>query len=298
MSHPFAAARIAVLPAMALFAGVLPATIFARAPETAAAATRHPRVLPLEGGQNFRDLGGYRTADGHAVKWGMIYRSGAMNRLTPTDFQYLATLGLKTVVDLRGTKERTAAPVIWPEAIRPTVFTRDYEMDNASLMAPLAKQGLTGPEATAIMAQLYRDIPAAFADQYRLLFAELLAGHTPLAFNCSAGKDRTGVAAAILLSVLGVDRETVVQDYLLSNQYFKPAVALDSKDPHATAMRRLSPDVIKALMGVDRSYIETAFAAIDAYPGGAQGYYRNTLGLDAEKVAKLRHMFLTKAPAA
>ncbi|HEX7822924.1 MAG TPA: tyrosine-protein phosphatase [Sphingobium sp.] len=309
MTHSFTPARrgllhalalpVVTLPALALIASTLPLSpALAKAPVTTAVTASHPRLLPLEGGQNFRDLGGYRTVDGHRVKWGLIYRSGAMNRLTPADFQYLAALGLKTVVDLRGTSERKVAPVAWPDATKPTLFTRDYDMDNASLMAPLARQGLTAPEARAIMATLYRDIPTEFAGQYRLIFAELLAGHAPLAFNCSAGKDRTGVAAALLLSVLGVDRETVVQDYLLSNQTFKPAVALGGNDPHAAAMRSLSPDVVKALMGVDRSYIDTAFATVDAYPGGAQGYYREKLGLDAARIARLRALFLTRAPAA
>ncbi|MCE7795585.1 tyrosine-protein phosphatase [Sphingobium sufflavum] len=288
--------RLALLPALALIATALPAAaVMAREVPPAPAKAGEQRLVPLEGGQNFRDLGGYRTADGHRVKWGMLYRSGAMNRLTPADFQYLASIGLKTVVDFRGSGERKSAPVVWPEASKPVVFARDYELANASLMAPLVKKGLTGDEARAVMAQLYRDIPTAFADQYRLLFAELLAGHAPLAFNCSAGKDRTGVAAAILLSVLGVDRETAVQDYLLSNQYFKPATALDSRDPHAAAMQGLSPDVLKALMGVDRRYIETAFATIDAYPGGANAYYREKLGLDAAAIAQLRGMYLTKA---
>lgn len=282
--------------AAALGAGALPAAQAEKtfAPAQASAASEHQRLLPLEGGQNFRDLGGYRTSDGRTVKWGLIYRSGAMSRLTEKDFAYLASLGLKTVVDFRDNRERTSEPVNWPDAGKPTVHVRDYAMDNGMFMNALLKPGLSGDQARQAMATLYRDIPNLFADQYRLLFAELLTTNAPLAFNCSAGKDRTGVAAAILLTALGVDRETVIQDYLLSNQYFRPHPAsMRADDPAMAMFRKLSPDAIKALMGVDRTYLEGAFTTMDAYPGGMQAYYREKLGLDDVKIAWLRNKFLT-----
>lgn len=291
--------KLSAAAALALTAG-LP-LVPAAARQTSAATTKveHGRVLPLQGGQNFRDLGGYRTADGRIVKWGTIYRSGAMHRLTGEDFRYLASAGLKTVVDLRSTSERTREAVAWPEATKPQVHTKDYELDNRTFFASLAKPGLTGAEVKSTMARFYREVPLTFADQYSVIFAEILAGDTPLAFNCSAGKDRTGVASALLLIALGVPRETVIEDYLLSNTYFKPDVAAaDPEDPQIAFFTRLPAEARQALMGVDRSYLEAALATIDAYPGGPEGYYREKLGMDAASIAKLRAKLLTRHPAA
>ncbi|ETI62016.1 protein tyrosine phosphatase [Sphingobium sp. C100] len=291
--------HIRALSALLCVAGLaLPATALAQAqpqPQPVAHANgQHERLLPLEGGQNFRDLGGYRTTDGRMVKWGVLLRSGAMSRLTDKDFAYLASLGLKTVVDFRDTRERTAEPVNWPEASKPAVFERDYAMDHGMFMNLLMEPGITADEAKETMATLYRDIPNLFADQYRTLFEQLLATDGTVAFNCTAGKDRTGVAAAILLSVLGVDRETAIQDYLLSNRYFKPQPP-EANDPSLAMFNKLPPEVLKTLMGVDRSFIEGAFATMDAYPGGIKGYYREKLGLDDLKIARLRAKFLTAA---
>jgi protein-tyrosine phosphatase len=287
---------IALLSA-ALLAGT--AAPLAARQATAPAATQEAptRLLPLEGGQNFRDIGGYRTADGRTVKWGTVFRSGTMTKLTDADFRYLAGKGLKTVVDLRSTSERKKEPVAWTLPGAPQVHQKDYEIDY-SMMASLAKPGLTGAEARAVMASFYREVPKTFAEQYRVIFAELLGGDTPLAFNCSAGKDRTGVAAALLLTVLGVPRETVIADYLLSNETFKPVESeADKNDPQMMFFARLPADVRQALMGVDRSYIEAAFATIDGWPGGAEAYYRDQLGLDAKAIAALRDKMLVRTPA-
>lgn len=287
----------AILLAVATVATPLAPAAFARETAAATPIPAKQRVLPLEGGQNFRELGGYKTSDGREVKWGMLYRSGAMNHLTEGDFRYLASLGLKTIVDFRDNSERKKEPLSWPAGSGPNVLTRDYSMDHSALVGPLTQPGLTGEQAKAAMATLYREIPISFADQYRVLFAQLLQDQQPLAFNCSAGKDRTGVAAAILLTVLGVPRETVIEDYLLSNQHFRPRTETVAGDPNAEFYRRLSPDVLKALMGVDRSYLEAAFATMESQPGGMEGYYRDKLGLDATKIALLRAKYLG-APAA
>ena len=146
-----------ILPAAAL-AQAQPATQPAPHATTAAAPAAdaaHQRVLPLEGGQNFRDLGGYRTTDGRMVKWGVLMRSGAMSRLTEKDFAYLASLGLKTVVDFRDTRERTSEPVHWPADAKPQVFTKDYALDNGMFMNLLMKPGLSAEQAKQAMATFY-----------------------------------------------------------------------------------------------------------------------------------------------
>ncbi|WP_066775780.1 tyrosine-protein phosphatase [Sphingomonas sp. CCH5-D11] len=281
---------------LALIAAALPLSLthaqVAQPRAAQAAPVAQQRVLPLEGGQNFRDLGGYRASDGRTVKWGLLYRSGAMNNLTLKDYETLRARGIRSVCDFRDTRERAAAPVQWPAGAKPAVFADDYEMD--SNFRALMKPGLTGEQAAALMAEGYRDIPLRFAGQYKRMFAQLAAGNAPLAFNCSAGKDRTGVAAALLLTALGVPYATVMEDYLLSNQYFKPDRM--KADPQAAEFaKRVSPDALKAMMGVDRRYLDAAFDALRSRPGGLEGYYRNELGVDDAMRKALRARYLERA---
>ncbi len=265
-------------------------------PAVAAAQAQagHSRLLPLQGGQNFRDLGGYRTSDGRTVRWGVLFRSGAMNGLTEADFAYLSKIGIHTVCDFRSTDERTSAPVRWPGGSAPKVFADDYKLDMQGLDFRQAGSW-TGEQTRAAMAAFYPRTLDTFNSQYRRMFGELLAGHVPLAFNCSAGKDRTGVAAALILTALGVPRETVIEDYLLSNRYFDPAKAVSVGDDATTrTWRSLPAPVLKAMMGVDRSYIEAVFQVIDAHPGGADGYLKDKLGLGHAELAKLRARYTTR----
>jgi protein-tyrosine phosphatase len=250
--------------------------------QKAAASVDHERLIPLEGAQNFRDLGGYAGANGRTVRWGLLYRSGSMHGLTPADFNYLEALPLRTVVDLRSSQERTQQPVSWPAAHAPAVLSEDYSLDASALMKAISKPDVSAEEMRAAMSSLYEQIPFQFADQYRRMFARLLSGDVPLAFNCSAGKDRTGVAAALLLTALGVSHETVVQDYLLSNEYY-----------HSTSiMRGLPPDVAEVLTGVDRRYLEAAFAAIERQYGSLDNYFKDQLGLSQQDITQLRDKYL------
>ena len=205
-----------------LAAAAMPLAAHGLQQQAPVAQGENARLLPLQGGQNFRDLGGYRTRGGKTVRWGMLYRSGSMHFLTPADFDYLARRGIRTVCDFRSTKERSGEPVVWPAGKAPHVLADDYEMDTRAL-APKADHMPTAAEAKATMTATYPQLLKQFNSQYRRMFGELLAGRVPLAFNCTAGKDRTGVAAALILTALDVPRETVIADYLLTNKYFDPA---------------------------------------------------------------------------
>lgn len=262
-------------------------------PSATATQVAPQRLLPLEGGQNFRDLGGYTGAGGKTVKWGMIFRSGSMHWLTPADFAYLQRAGLRTVVDFRSTSERGNEPVTWPEASRPHVIAKDYEMDLGPIMAAFSASDINAAKAREAMALFYRDTPYRFADIYRQMFAQIKAQGAPLAFNCSAGKDRTGIAAALVLTVLGVSREAIIQDYLLSNEYFNASKIEKQPDDQTGAfLAKLPADAVEALMGVDRSYIEAAFAEIDTRPGGMDAYLRDELDVTQADIAAMRARYL------
>jgi protein-tyrosine phosphatase len=274
---------------IALVLAVQPAAAQTSArPVATATAVPHQRLLPLDGGQNFRDLGGYRTRDGRTVKWGLLFRSGSMDGLTPKDFAYLNRLGIRTVCDLRSTAERKAKPVPWPAGRAPKVLTEDYDMDAAMAITTPAS-GWTAATARQSVAAHYPDLLVQYNSQYRRMFAELLAGHAPLAFNCSAGKDRTGIASALVLTALGVPREIVIQDYLLSDRYFDPRKI--GADRNSGPWAKMEPGVMEAFMASDSSYIKAALAVIDAHVGGARGYLNDELGLSDADIAKLRRLY-------
>ena len=278
----------------ALFLAATPLVQAAQvAPKPAAAASQHQRLLPLEGGRNFRDLGGYRTQDGRTVKWGLLFRSGEMHDLTAADFTYLAKIGIRTVCDFRDTNERAAEPALWPAGQAPRIFADDYDMKTNGMMPKLNFGSMTPVQARAMMAETYPRILTTFNGQYRRMFQQLLAGNAPLAFNCSAGKDRTGVAAALILTALGVPRETVIQDYLLTNQYLNAAKMLQSGAAKGTGdWTKLPPTALQAMMLADRSYIGAALAVVDSHKGGADGYLRDELGLSRADIVKLRDFYL------
>ncbi|OYX76576.1 MAG: hypothetical protein B7Y82_13020 [Sphingomonadales bacterium 32-65-25] len=251
------------------------------------------RVLPLAGGMNFRDLGGYAGAGGKPVRWGVLYRSAVMAGLTLEDHQYLAKLGIRTVCDFRSTGERQREPVAWPSPGTPKVLARDYELDMAPLMAAFRGGDVTPQQARTAMAGFYRALPYQFAGDYRAMFGELLAGRVPLAFNCSAGKDRTGMAAVLILLALGVDRETAIADYLLSNRHYRPQPPKPGApvDASMAMFARLPAGVAQALMGVERAYIEASLAEIEAR-GGLDRYFSEQLGLDRAQRNRLQSLYL------
>ena len=288
-----------------LFAACLllaPYALFASAPAAAAAAsspsapiaaadTAHERQLALQGGRNFRDLGGYATTDGRTVKWGLLFRSGSMHGLTEADYRTLEARKIRVVCDFRDRNEREAEPVSWPEPGSPRVLSDDYELDR-SFYPPGDPKTWTAEQAGAAMAASYPRLLAQFNGQYRRMFAELLAGHAPLAFNCTAGKDRTGIAAALLLTALGVPRATVVEDYLLTNRYLDPKSLAGAPASPANPLAGMSPEAARMLIAADPSFIRSAFDVIDSHKDGAEGYLRDEIGLSRADLVKLRSLYL------
>lgn len=250
------------------------------------------RALPLQGGRNFRDLGGYRSADGRTVRWGLIYRSGSMSKLTAADQTYLQRLGIRTVCDFRTKDERQQDPNAWAQATKLNYWSRDYAMSGADLESLF--QGKVGEkEVREKMADLYRTLPFEQAPAYRAMFAQLLADKAPLAFNCTAGKDRAGLAAALVLTALGVPFETVSKDYQLTNTYLPESLAAD---PHfKSAVSALPKTTVDALMAADPAYLAAAFDEIKRRYGSVDAYFAKELKLGDSERTKLKTRYLEGA---
>jgi protein-tyrosine phosphatase len=256
------------------------------------------RLLPLQGGRNFRDLGGYRVPDGRQVRWGQLYRSGVMNGLTPKDMDYLTALGLTVICDLRSIGERNEQPNPFLKTETTAVVGTDYEMPALAQMQNAKTRG----EAIAAFAASYISFTEFLTPQYTDMFARLVRRQTPLAFNCSAGKDRTGVGAALILSVLGVPRAQIVADYALTQVYTPPSLYMNQirqtgKTPglsreQAEAFASMPKDVLQVLMGSDPAVMEAALAEMDRKYGGPIELAKARFGLDDEKIVHLRKLYL------
>jgi protein-tyrosine phosphatase len=256
------------------------------------------RLLPLQGGRNFRDLGGYRTVDGRMVRWGRLYRSGSMAHLTEADYGYLGQLGIRVICDFRTSAERATEPTNWPAASAPRTFSRDYANPTGSFLGAASGGGPTATSVHGLMINLYRAMPYDHAASYRRMFAELVAGHTPLAFNCSAGKDRTGVAAGLLLTVLGVPHDQVLADYALTDKLVDYAALTSNtgRPPPAgfEAIARLSPEVRAPLLRSDPAYLQAALDAVKEREGSVSNFIRDRLGVSTADVMTLRALYLKK----
>ena len=237
---------------------------------------------PLQGASNFRDVGGYLTADGQRVRRGRVFRSDHLAGLTDSDVARLQALGVRHSLDFRGVAEYTATPYAIAGiervalTIEPTVIAR---------MQALVAQGIvpSTEETVELMRETYRDFVNHNADTFGRFLKHVLEQPTPQVFHCTAGKDRTGFAAALLLSALGVDRATIEHDYLLTNQLYKRDARLEGKGP---------AHVMKVLWQVQPEFLHAAFEAVDAQHGGMAHYLNGAIGLSPQELAELKRMLL------
>jgi len=257
------------------------------------------RLLPLQGGRNFRDLGGYLTSDGRQVCWGRIYRSGVMSGLTAADMAYLSDLDIQVICDLRARQELLAQPNPLLKKGAPRIEATEYDLASTSMSkaftATTREQAITG------FADTYLDFAERLTPQFTDMFAHLARREAPLVMNCSAGKDRTGVAAALILSVLGVPRETIIADYALTEAYSPPSARLKQLAngtagvtlERSRAITSLAPDVQRVLLGSDPEVMRHALLLLDRKYGGPVVLAKTRYGLTDAKIAYMRSVYLT-----
>jgi protein-tyrosine phosphatase len=249
-----------------------------------------PHVIPLYGQSNFRDLGGYTTADGRRVKPGLIFRSGELSNLTPDDYRVLATLRLRTVYDLRTDGERAAAPTVWAAGPVQTLASSKPGSPLAGL-SPTGGGALTPAVARTIMLGFYRQMPTAYAPEFKVIFQQLLDDQAPLLLHCTAGKDRSGLASALILTALGVPRAQVVADYELTNRHLDLA-DLRRAGVNSAFLARMPPDVAQVFLAADPAYLQASFQAIDQNYGSIDAYLAQVLSIGPVQKAKLRSLYL------
>jgi len=255
------------------------------------------RILPLAGGHNFRDQGGYPVGDGMRVAWRRIFRSGTLTYLTDDDHAQLESLGIRFICDLRTNRERRNHPSRWISEHDVEVWWRDHDASTADLAAAIAAAPRT-VTARELMNDLYRSLPYDQSTAYTELLKRLASGQLPLLFHCSAGKDRTGVLGAILLDLLGVDRATVIADYVKSDDHYDRLLAMFLRDRHIHDIDSSDPERFAPLLRADPAYLQACFATIEQAHGSGEGYAREILGLSAGEITSIRERLVVPASGA
>lgn len=255
------------------------------------------RLLNFEGIANFRDLGGYANEQGQQVKWGVLYRSGTFAHSSKADLQGLQQLQLATLIDFRSGGEKEEEPNQLPQPASFTVVEiPTLDEGNKALVGEVMERvesgNFDGFDPDQFMLTANRQFATEFTPQFRQFIHTVLdAGGKPVAWHCSAGKDRTGFASAILLRVLGVPQETVMRDYMESKQH-----ALEARKNQLLLLRVFkgeeAADKLAIMMGVEEAWLLAAFEEIDARWGSFDNYVSEGLQLTDRDIAKLRNQLL------
>ena len=241
-----------------------------------------PRALSLQGASNVRDLGGWPTADGRRVRFGLVFRAASLSSLTDKDVVALTEIGLRTVCDLRGVEEQQGAP-----SRMSGVTTHALSIEpslGASVREVSSRAGATSADIMALLRRAYTAYALDWSHRYRGLFELLLQDDAPpLLFHCSAGKDRTGFGAALILTALGVAEDVVMMDYLATNRLWRvdPDVAAGMPALGAEVLLRAHPELIAV-----------AFDAVRAEFGSLDAYFEQRIGLGPERRGLLRERLL------
>ncbi|AVK63882.1 protein-tyrosine-phosphatase [Lactobacillus sp. CBA3606] len=257
----------------------------------------HNRVLRLDHGINFRELGGYQTTGGQTIKWQKLLRCGGMSLLSPHDLTYLDQYGLRYDIDLRQASEAQLSPDRYPQSThyRNTSvypFTDNRRFDRR--LKRLIKRMIIDDSFNAqTYAQMVTDSHPIKVWQH--LFATLLANDQPnqsLVFHCAAGKDRTGVAGALIMTALDVPRDTIMQDYLLTNAVFMAADELDNDTIITEANNGDLASHFNTALAVEADNLKMVFHVFDDLYGGGRGYLREALGLSLADLNELKQLYL------
>jgi len=262
-----------------------------------AAAPQHPSRIEVTGSRNLRDLGGYRTLDGREIKKGVLYRSDHLSKITKRDLETVAALGVKTVYDLRNEEETESFPQRLPEIVPVNVVSLPvfYQGLDPRMMARriVISGDVEDGDFHHIMIEAYQTYALEFRSQWSSLLKGLAEPETlPALIHCTYGRDRTGVAVAIILSSLGVPREKVMEDYLLSNKFWESKTDFYSCLANWASCFRTPRNEVRALMEVRPEYLQAVFLAIEEHYGSFDNYLDQGLGIDEQTLERLRTALL------
>ena len=256
------------------------------------------RILKFENITNFRDVGGYTTQYGRSVKWGKLYRSGNFSKATISDLEQLDVLGLSKVIDFRSEMEKTHSPNRLPNALQDKVVEIPItDQQNVDMIRSLHEGFTTGIFMTdefsyhQFMIETYERFVIDYLPEFSKFFREILANKgAPLVWHCTAGKDRTGVAGVYVLMSLGVDRETAIQDYLLSVKFADSWLHFMTKMTKRIGWK--AANKFQGMRLVQREWIEKALQLIEQEWGDFETFRRDGLGVNDTEMEQLKAWYL------
>ena len=267
----------------------------------------YDREIHLEGTTNTRDIGGYQTSDLRTLRWGQIIRSENLSRLTASDFQKLEEMGLKTVIDLRTDREHDQSPTVWLGDNPPEFFhfpVGDAHNDWFKAQRKMMRRNsFTEKQALEHMVEGYRMIAEVGPPSYQKLMDVVLdQSNWPVLIHCNAGKDRAGVATTLILEALGVDRETIMEEFLLTNEIGrseKKAILLAKESKKFSTGKRSgrSPSASAwfPIVGVKPEMLEAFYASVDEQYGSIDAFLTE-MGVDQDARSALAASLTTEQP--
>ncbi|CAA0126360.1 Tyrosine-protein phosphatase [Halioglobus japonicus] len=251
------------------------------------------RKLGMQGTPNFRDFGGYPTVDGRQVKWGFLFRSGQLSSLSDQDVDLLASLELDLVCDFRRQEEQEGDPSRLPSTKAPRIASLPIiPGSNAGFFEQIEGQAGDRQAMFDFMVEINRDFAEAQTATYARMFQEILSvDDARFLVHCAAGKDRTGFAAAMVLMALGVSRDVVMRDYMLTGQFFHPEAEME-RLRKKYQMHTMAAESILPMLEVHEDYLARALLAIEQSYPSTEVYLQEALGVGAAEVAELRARYL------
>jgi protein-tyrosine phosphatase len=248
----------------------------------------------LEGASNFRDFGDHPAGGGRRVRTGHLFRSNKLSGLTAADQARLTGLGIRTIFDLRLEQERQRDPTAWSA---PGLSIETFPPRNKRRLVDMALEyPATQEGALALMHDFYAEMPHTMTHMFGTIFRRLADGGAPCIIHCSAGKDRTGLAAALLLAALGVDRETIVADYAFTDRtgWRNDGAGLATvATGDVTALRgRYPPEAAALILAAAPTYIEAALDSAEARYGSLDAYFETALEVPPTMLESLRDRLL------
>ncbi len=236
---------------------------------------------------NFRTVGNIKNADGRTLKEGQFYRSGHLYKVKKKSFDEFSTLGIKEVIDLRNSKEIAQKPDHLPVGIVYKNYSAfEDEGDQLDQAKKLVLKGkVNGSDADQRMLDFYKDYVTENPEIIKKIITEILESDQPILYHCTAGKDRTGITTALILSILKFDKETIYNDYLLSNNYRKKLVQKRlnlAKNLHFL-YPKMDISVLEKLSWVEKDYLDAAFNEINKKYGSLDAYIQQVLGISDNK---------------
>ena len=249
------------------------------------------RKLSMDGSYNTRELGGYKTADGKSVKWGVLFRSDKLSDISLEDQKYLKNLGIQRIVDFRSKAEKTEDPDKIPDGM--TYIEMPIEVDGAMRTKIEAiLKGEINRNVKDFLIEANEEFIKNYSHIYSKFLKDLAKEQKPTMFHCTAGKDRAGFAAAITLIAIGVSKEDAINDYMKTNEYTAKRIDEMISKIELMSLYQTDGELLRPLLGVEREYLEAAFKAAENEYGSIENYIRSGLNISEKEIQQLRSFLL------